>query len=224
MTPIETELRKLKSSLVEMWDLVLDQLVISKDVLENHDKDLASEVLANEKRVDAFELKINMDCENLLALFTPVANDLRYILAVLKITYNLERIGDYAKTIAKIVVESDKSIKKKEIVDSKVDLMFKTAGEMLSEALDAFAQENVSTARSIFKQDEDLDEVNKKANAIIARLISRKPGSINSFLNLLSIIRKLERVGDQTKNIAEEIIFYKEAEMVRHKKNLKSDK
>ena len=113
MTHLTSELTYLKSTLIEMWNLVIDQIVESSEVLHKNDKELGSEVLTNEKRVDAYELKINMDCENILALQTPVANDLRFILAVLKITYNLERIGDYAKSIVKFVMNRRVNSKKR---------------------------------------------------------------------------------------------------------------
>ena len=218
MTHLTSELSYLKSTLIEMWNLVIDQIVESSEVLLKNEKNLATEVLANEKRVDAYELKINMDCENILALQTPVANDLRFLLAVLKITYNLERIGDYAKSIVKFVNESEGKFKKREIKESKLQAMFETAVNMLTEALEAFEKEDVKAAKDIFKRDVKLDKVNKNANTIIAGLISKKPDSVINYLNLLSIIHKLERVGDQTKNISEEIIFYIEAQVLKHRK------
>ena len=218
MTHLTSELSYLKSTLIEMWNLVIDQIVESSEVLLKNDKDLASDVLANEKRVDAFELKIDMDCEKLLALQTPVANDLRFIISVLKITYNLERIGDYAKSIVKFVNESEGKFKKREIKESKLQGMFETAVNMLTEALNAFEKEDVKAAKDIFKRDIKLDKVNRNANTIIAGLISKKPEAVINYLNLLSIIHKLERVGDQTKNISEEIIFYIEAQVLKHRK------
>jgi phosphate transport system protein len=147
-----------------------------------------------------------------------LANDLRFVLAVLKITYNLERIGDYAKSIAKLVSESEEPFDKLSLEDAKLDEMFKVATGMLNETLNAFTKEDVIAVRQVFKSDEKLDKVNKKANSIIACIIARNPEKVESALNLLSIIRKLERVGDQTKNIAEEIVFYIEAKVLRHRK------
>src|SRR6202007_1137756 len=106
MTPIETEITALKKELGNMWMLVQSQLNKAKDAMVNFDKDLAREVLVKEKRVNSFELKIDRDCENILALHCPVAVDLRFLLATLKINTNLERIGDIAAGIAMYVVES----------------------------------------------------------------------------------------------------------------------
>jgi phosphate transport system protein len=221
MIHLNTELQKLKSNITEMWTLVISQLIKTNEVVNNADCDLVNEIRANEKRVDAFELKIDMDCENIIALFNPLANDLRFVLAVLKINYNLERIGDYAHSIAKMVDEtpfSKESLKKTEIKK-----LFKLSTKMLADVLKSFEQEDIHKLQKIFRKDEKLDKANKNANFIIADLIQKRPKDIQNYLNLLSIIRKLERVGDQTKNIGEEVIFYTEAKILRHskKKNFK---
>ena len=106
MTHLETELKQLKSELISMWALVSSQMKKSFEALVNNDKELASEVVITEKRINAFELKLDRDCENIIALYTPVAVDLRFVLAVLKINSNLERIGDIARSIAKFVKKS----------------------------------------------------------------------------------------------------------------------
>jgi phosphate uptake regulator len=110
------------------------------------------------------------------------------------------------------------------IKDRKIYSMFEVSLEMLKEALEAFDKEDNQKAMSIFAKDSMLDEVNKSANKIIARLIKEDPKDILNLLDLLSVIRKLERVGDQTKNISEEIIFYIEAKQIRHSKSKKAQK
>lgn len=222
MSHLEEELKKLKTDILEMWKLVISQLQSAQSSIENFNKEKIEEVTLNEKRVDAFELKINMDCENILALFNPLANDLRFVLAVLKINYNLERIGDYARSIVKLVKNTGKSFHKSSLSEAKIHLMFEVSLEMLKDALEAFEKENNEKAMGIFQKDEKLDQVNKNANKIIASLIKKEPDDIMHALDLLSVIRKLERVGDQTKNISEEIIFYIDAKQIRHSK--KTDK
>src|SRR5580698_4369087 len=106
MTPLETEITAVKKELISMWILVQSQLNNAKVAMLQFDKDLAREVLVKEKRVNSFELKIDRDCENVFALHCPVAIDLRFLLAALKINTNLERIGDIAAGVAKYVVES----------------------------------------------------------------------------------------------------------------------
>jgi phosphate transport system protein len=222
MSHLDEELKKLKSDILEMWRLVFRQLESAQSSIENFDKEKVEEVMLNEKRVDAFELKINMDCENILALFNPLANDLRFVLAVLKINYNLERIGDYARSIVKLVKNAEKPFQQSSLSDAKILSMFEVSLEMLNDVLEAFETENNEKAMGIFQKDEKLDQVNKNANKIIASMIKKEPGDVMHALDLLSVIRKLERVGDQTKNISEEIIFYIEAKQIRHSK--KTDK
>ncbi|MGH2566264.1 MAG: phosphate signaling complex PhoU family protein, partial [Ginsengibacter sp.] len=106
MTQFETELADVKSEVINMWQLVLLQLSKAKEAMLTFNKDLAREVIAKEKRVNALELKIDRDCENVFALYCPVAIDLRFLLAALKINNNLERIGDIAEGIARYVVDS----------------------------------------------------------------------------------------------------------------------
>lgn len=223
MSHLDEELKKLKADILEMWKLVIHQLTSAQKSLEVFDKELVAEVLVNEKRVDAFELKINIDCENILALFNPLANDLRFVLAVLKINYDLERIGDYAKGIVKIIKNAERPFDRNSMEQAQIFLMFNVSLEMLNDALEAFSKENNAIAMSIFQKDDQLDEVNRNANKIIASLIEKNPKDILNSLDLLSVIRKLERVGDQTKNISEEIIFYIEAKQIRHTK-IKVDK
>lgn len=222
MSHLDEELKKLKADILEMWKIVISQLKSAQKAIENFDKEKLAEINASEKRVDAYELKIDMECENILALFNPLANDLRFVIAIMKINYNLERIGDYAKGTAKLIKGAEKPFNKNSLDEAKISLMFEVGIEMLSDALDAFEKENNEKAMSIFKKDEKLDQVNKNANKIIASLIKNDPKDVMNALDLLSIIRKLERVGDQTKNILEEIIFYIEAKQIKHSK--KSDK
>jgi phosphate transport system protein len=218
MTHLDLEIRELKSDIIEMWNLVITQLYKSNEAFERFDKELAHEVTSNEKRVDAFELKINMDCENILALFNPVANDLRFVLSVLSINFDLERIGDYARSVAKIVSDSRTPFSKESVEKSKIPDMYSVAIKMLADTLEAFEKEDNLKVRSVFKRDDELDKVNKNANEIIASLIKQYPDDVINHLNLLTVIRKLERMGDQTKAIAEEIVFYVEAKVLRHKK------
>jgi phosphate transport system protein len=218
MTHLDTELKDLKANLIEMWGIIVGQLVKSHEAVISFDKDLAHEVTTNEKRIDAYELKINMDCENILALFNPVANDLRLILAVLRINNDLERIGDYARSVAKMVLDTEKPFDDENLTSAHISEMFHVAIKMVGSALESFENEDKRLVRTVFMDDDELDKVNKSANDIIISLIKTKPDDIRSILDLLTIIRKLERVGDQTKNIAEEIVFYAEAKVLRHKK------
>jgi phosphate transport system protein len=224
LTPLDNEIQQLKLEVISMWEMVLSQLQKAEEALKNIDRDLAREVILTEKRVNAFELKIDRDCEDILALFAPVAIDLRFILAVLKINMNLERTGDIAEGIGKFVVDIPEDFDKRLLEITGVAEMYRQANEMITEVMTAFEEENTMLARKVFKKDDLLDEINKNAATIVANYIKDNPAKIESALYILSTIRKLERVGDQAKNMAEEIIFYSEAKVLKHKpKNKKSN-
>src|SRR4051812_1307458 len=118
MTQLEHEIQVIKAEVLSMWNLVESQMKKSRTAMIHFDRDLAREIVLKEKRVNAFELKLDRDCENIFALYCPVAVDLRFLLAVLKINNNLERIGDIAEGIAKYIIES--------IDDFDKDLFLKT--------------------------------------------------------------------------------------------------
>lgn len=218
MTHLDEELIKLKSEITLMWNLVILQLKKTKEALETFNKDLAREVIAKEKRVNGFELKIDRDCENILALLSPVAIDLRFVLSVLKTNNNLERTGDIAEGIAKFIINNKHSFDETLLVQTETLIMFEKAIDIMQDALIAFTHEDTKLARSIFGRDDFLDGINKRANAIIADYIQINPDNLEQSLYVLSTLRKLERVGDQCKNIAEEIIFYVEAKVLKHSK------
>jgi phosphate transport system protein len=213
------ELKRLKEDVSAMWNLVINQMEKTKVAIETFDENIVNEIAANEKRVDAFELKLDMDCENILALFNPLANDLRFVLSVIKINYNLERIGDYAKDISGYVKVAKKPYSKELLQETHVIAMFEIAIDMLKCTLAAFESETNQQAISVFAKDEYLDQVNRNANKTVAEILKRNSDDMEDTLQILSFIRKLERVGDQTQNIAEEIIFYLEAKVLKHKKN-----
>jgi phosphate transport system protein len=217
MTHLDTELKNLKTDMIEMFGLVLSQLNKSQEALINLDKDLAREVLINERRVNGFELKIDRDCENIIALFNPVAVDLRFVLATMKINSNLERIGDIAEGICQFVLNIKLEPEKELLEKTRIVEMFNTGSSILEDVMNAFEKEDTRLARSVFKNDEILDEININSTQAVADFIRANPDRINQSLYTLSIIRKLERVGDQCKNISEEIIFYIEAKVLKHK-------
>ncbi|MBS1521272.1 MAG: phosphate signaling complex protein PhoU [Bacteroidetes bacterium] len=216
MTQLENEISALKKELANMWILVQSQLNKAREAMVNFDKDLAREVLVKEKRVNSFELKIDRDCENIFALYCPVAIDLRFLLAALKINTNLERIGDIAAGVAKYVIDSTAGFDKKVLEATDVIRMYDEAINIVIDTRTAFETEDTALARSVFKHDEMLDAVNRSANANVGAVIKEDITMLTEALFMLSIIRKLERIGDQSKNIAEEIIFYVEAKILKH--------
>jgi phosphate transport system protein len=218
MTHLETELNKIKQSVLEMMNIVRKQLGKGKEALQTYNKELALEVMHNEKRVNGYELVIDNDCENVIACFSPVAIDLRFLLATLKINYHLERIGDNADGIARNVLDLQAGWNK-ELLDSlELFRAFDIATDMLEIIIEAYETENATIARKIFEKDKTIDEITDNAIVKIADYLKKNNQNLEKDLYLLLIHRKLERVGDLMKNMAEEIIFFIEAKVLKHNK------
>jgi phosphate transport system protein len=200
-----------------MWKLVISQVANAGESVLSFDKELAQKVSMREKKVDAYELKIDSECENIIALYQPVAIDLRFVLAVFKINSNLERIADFAYGIARTFISHPTVILDAELItDTKLNVMINQVNLMLSQGLDAFENEKSDFAAAIFSEDYQVDEINVNAARIIADYIQKNPDRAFDCLQLIASIRKLERIGDHCSNIAEEIFFYIDAKILKH--------
>lgn len=219
MAQLETEIGLLNDDILELMYLVKTQLEKGHKAFMNFDEDLALDITVNEKRVDALELKIDRDCENILALFNPVAVDLRFVIASFKINSDLERLGDHADSIAKYILDFGEPIDEEIIKKMRIDEMFETAIEMVSHIFSSFISEDTQLARKVFAKDKILNDINRNISHVTADLIKNDGKQVEQYLYLFSIVRKLERVGDLTKNAAEELIFYLEAKVLKHKKD-----
>jgi len=214
----EQERAQLNQTGLEMLSLCISQIEKATEAFLTHDTDLAEEVINTENRVNALDLKLQNDCEKFLALYNPVAVDLRFVMAVLKINFDLERIGDHAYGISRIIVDQDKKIQPNLFEVLKFDKIYETITSMFDDITTAFESKDASFARKVFKKDKVLDKINANSYAIIEEEIKKDNGVIDQTLLLFAVIKKYERVGDLIKNIAEEIIFYLEAEVLKHKK------
>jgi phosphate transport system protein len=202
----------------DMLTLCLSQIEKAKEAFVNHDSDLAEEVMNIENRVNALDIKIEKDCEKFIALYNPVAIDLRFIMAIRKMNFDLERIADHAYGIAKYVVDVDKEIPDNLIKAVEFDEMFATIMDMFELVHDAYENKNVKAARKVFKKDKILDKINVNSFKVIEDEIKKENAIIAEALVLFSVVKKFERVGDLLKNIAEEIIFYIDAEILKHRR------
>jgi len=218
MGHLDKEIVSLKNNLIEMFLLVQKQLRKSLIAVTTLDKNLAREVLVNERRVNAEELKIDKDCENFVALFNPVAIDLRFVFAAFKMNSHLESIGDSAKGISKFVLEMEVKFDQDLLEQLQLFRMYELADSMIEDNVRALRNDDTSQARLVFSKDVEVDTINRQANKIIADHLAKGPAEIIPLLNLMSIIRRIERVGDLSSNIAEEIIFYLEAKVLKHEK------
>jgi phosphate transport system protein len=200
-----------------MWRLVISQVSKSGEAILSFDKDLAMQVSMREKRVDAYELKIDSFCENIIALHQPVAVDLRFVLAILKINSNLERIADFAYGISRLLIHYPTLTMDGELIQ-KTNLreMIEAVKTMLTQGLDSLENENSSIAAAIFSEDNQVDNINQEAAKIIAAYIEQNPDRAYECLQFISVFRKMERIGDHCSNIAEEIFFYLDAKILKH--------
>ncbi len=217
MKHTEEELQALKDEVSEMWKLVLSQLEKSKQAFLNNDMNLAREIVSREKRVDAFELKINSDCENYIALYSPVAIDLRLVLSLIKISSTLERIGDFAEGIARHVVKLDCANADPQLLeDLQMEKAFEIVIGMLSDSFVALEAESSQIAGKIMMKDDEMDELYHRTFDILSTYIQKNSDFAYCGLKLLMITRRLERIGDHCNNIIEEIVFYIDAKVLKH--------
>ncbi|MAR20940.1 MAG: phosphate transport system regulatory protein PhoU [Flavobacteriales bacterium] len=219
MNTIEKEILNLKSSLLKMFLLVEGQWEKGANAIINYDQDIAEEISSSENRINAQELKIDNDCENIIALHAPVAVDLRFILSTYKINHALEHIADIAESIAKYVADHDVAYDKQIVDETRLTEMLDVFNTMMDCLIEAFENEDPTIARKVFKKDKLINKINTDAHQIIINNIDKYDN--NMLLYLLSSIRKIERAGDSLKKIGEEIIYHLEAKVIKHSEKKK---
>ena len=217
MKHMERELADIKETVNEMWRLVISQLEKAKQSFLTGDIDMGREVMSREKRINAYELKIDSDCENYIALFAPVAIDLRLVLSLIKISNTLERIGDFANGVAVHVVKDDclgftKALSEELRMEELFDMLLR----MLTDSFVVLQSENTELVGRILAQDEDVDQIYDDSIGVLSKYLANHPDQIPCGLKTLLLIRKLERIGDHCSNIVEEIVFYVDAKVLKH--------
>lgn len=206
----------LKETLQDMSHIAIIQVQKTKQALFKNDLELALEILSNLKRVVVLKHKIDYDCKNYLALHTPVAVDLRLVLAALRISSSLGKIADHAGKICHILGKKQSKLSLEVLHAFDIYKMFDTAIQMLYLMQEAMETENANQAGEIFKKDLYLNHANLEANSIARDFILKDPEDTPVMLSMLEIVHKLERIGDEAKNIIERLIFYYEGRVLRH--------
>ncbi|MFY0689883.1 MAG: phosphate signaling complex protein PhoU [Cyclobacteriaceae bacterium] len=220
MTHLEEELNQLKVEVIDMINLTTSQLEKAKEAFIKFDSELAEEVIHIEKRVNAMEISIDRTCESLIALYQPLATDFRFVISMLKINSDLERIGDLACGVASYVLDMKRSIPKDSISKTEIEEMFDVSIQMMNDVLTAYENEDTKLARKVYKQDRKINKINIEASTQIENLIKADTEHTSDYLFLFSSIRKLERIGDHIKNVTEDIIFHIDAKRMKHKKKM----
>lgn len=211
----EKEVGTLKTMLLELSALVESNLHRAVMAVANRDAEEARVLIAADEEVDAREVAIEEECLKVLALHQPVAIDLRFVVAVLKINNDLERIGDVCVNMA----ERALLLGDKVFPELQVDLvdMASLVERMLRDCLDALVHLDAALAKKVRNSDDAVDEINRRNYETIRAGISKHPEYFTPYLHLLSVSRHLERVADHATNIAEDVIYMVEGTIVRHR-------
>ena len=215
-TQFNNELNRVSTSVLELGGLVEMQIRQAIYALTEFSIEVADQVEKDEERVNALELEIDRELSNIIARRQPTAIDLRLLLAISKATANLERVGDEAAKIARMVKRIIDSGKARVLPTSELRHAADLAAEQLRRALDAFARLSVEDAVSIIKAD---DRIDSEFDGFVRKLITymmEDPRTISASLDLLTLAKAIERIGDHAKNIAEFIIYIVKGADVRH--------
>ena len=217
---VENELQTIKQEVNDMWELVQKQFENARAAVLSGDRNLAAVVIGREKRVNSFELRIDSDIEDFIALYNPVAIDLRFSLAMLNITSNLERLVDYAEGIARFVVRNEMDAQAKELVSQMGLLkMYDMVLDMLSTVFKALKDHDIEAAKSVFGRDDAIDDINRDSLDRLTEYATAHPQSVRLCLEVSALFRKLERAGDHINNLAEQTVYYIDAEVLKHSGN-----
>ena len=211
---IRREIEKLKKMILSLSAVVEERVQKAVRSIEERDAALASEVIEGDGEIDRAEVGVEEECLKILALHQPVAIDLRFIVAVLKINNDLERIGDLAVNIA----ERAQFLCQDEGIEAPFDFveMSEKALAMLRKSLDALMDMDPDLAREVCASDDEVDEINRDMYAKIAEGVHQNPEHTAPLLSYLSASRHLERIADHATNISEDIIYMIEGEIIRH--------
>jgi phosphate transport system protein len=214
MQPFEPELTGLKEKLLTMASHAEASVGRVIEALGKRDYDLALCVQAEDVVIDRLEIEVDDLALRLLAR-APRAGDLRLITVAMKISQNLERVGDETTTIARRVQDLCRELPLKLVVD--IPQMAHLAVQMLKSALDAFVNQDPAAARALIPQDKPIDLLNKQIHRQLADQMIADPDTITRCLNMMVISKSLERIADHAKNVAEEVVYLCEAQDIRHK-------
>jgi phosphate transport system protein len=208
------ELEALKQTLLAMGGLVEDQIRRAMRALLERDDVIAQEVIDRDRQVNTYDIEVDEQCVNLLALHQPAAGDLRFITTAMKIVTDLERIGDQAVNIAQRVLELNREPQLKPYID--LPRMAERAQRMVKESLDAFVARDTALARQVCGEDAEVDALKEQIFRELLTYMMEDPRTVSRAIRVILISRFMERVADHATNIAEMVIYLVEGKMVRH--------
>jgi phosphate transport system protein len=212
----EEELKRLREDILYMGGLVEDQIQKAVSSLVDRDSALAETIIERDHEVNRLDVEIDDLCIQLLALHQPAARDLRFITTALKITTDLERIGDMAVNICERALELNEEPQLKPYID--IPRMAQTSERMIRESLDAFVREDTDLALKVCKDDQEVDDLNSQIFRETISFMIEDPHTINRAMKISSISKYLERIADHATNIAEMVVFMVKGKSIRHMK------
>ena len=212
---LERDLNQLSNQISDLGALVSESTSKCMVMLQTFDRGIAKEIVETEAEVNTTEVEIEEECLKVLALHQPVAGDLRFLIVVLKVNNDLERMGDQVVNIAERV--SFLADKERVVADLDFVAMGDIASRMVSQSVKALVKRDSSMAREVLAMDDDLDAMHARTYRVIQDVMAGNPDIVIPAVSYLTISSNLERLGDLATNIAEEIIFMEEGEVIRHR-------
>ena len=213
---LQRQFERLKKMILSLGALVEESVDLALKAVESADARLADQVIDDDKKIDLMEVDIEEECLHTLALHQPVAFDLRFVVAVLKINNDLERIGDLSANIAERVRDLERHGPHRPMVEDMMK-MGRRARAMLRKSLDALVSVDPGLAEEVREMDEQVDQVHRGMYTRIAEGVAQQPDETASYIRVLGISRQLERIGDHAVNIAEDVLYMARGDIIRHR-------
>jgi phosphate transport system protein len=210
----QREIENLKKLVLSLGAIVEEQIQRAMLALERRDVEMANEVILKDREIDSLEIVIEEECLKILALYQPVAKELRFVVAVLKMNNDLERMGDLASNIAKRA----RYLSKKEKIDLILDFgpVAEKTQAMVKKSLDALVNTDVNLAREVCASDDEVDKLTKQMLKRTVNAIEKNPERTKDYFSIRSVSKNLERIADSATNIAEDVVYLCSGEIIRH--------
>ena len=214
MKPVEDELREVKVKILKMGSLVEEAIGRAIRSLVERNNRFAEEVIEGDRLINSYDVEIDEECIRVLALRQPVGGDLRFITTAMKITTDLERIGDFAENISKLALELNKEPQLKPYID--IPLMAKIVQGMVVDVLEAFTKPDTAMAYDVIQRDEQMDNLAVQIFNELLFFMIKDPSTVSRAVKVSYVAKHLERMADHATNIAEMVIYMVEGRFIRH--------
>lgn len=218
---LQKEIMSLHGRILELGAMAEERVRMAIRAFQNRDLDLAREIIERDKEINEVEVEIEEECLKAIALYQPVAIDLRTVIAIIKINNDLERVGDEAVNISERITIISRYPASE--IEEEIKKMADEARDMLKASIDSLVFKDVRLAYQIFKRDDRIDEMNMRNYEKIRDTLKSMPEMTELLINMLFISRHLERIADHATNIAEEVMYMVEGEIPRHGRMISSD-